>query len=1230
MKTYRTLTGLCLILGMFTSMAQAQLTNNGATIVIQAGATLVVEGAIVNRIDWPAQAPYGTALDDAVVTSSDGEPVEVGIVIPPMTMTCLPGPSGPTYHSGAATQAAAPIPAFIKFVRRGQTNFVPVDLLLEVLNNEPPAGDRQVIDTEILSMRLTMQQGNHPYFTNVSCVAKSGGTGRTLVRAAGAGADGADQFLVDSFFDVFVELSASGAAGTPFEGMHIDAEFPVRLRQVLDVFDGLRFESIGEADVLDDGVCLSIDNLGSSGENGVRFGSKKGYDYYKSSSSLSIAPPSGAGGLLADGEMIGFYPHPPPPEPDFPDLPDLPARSIVCTNTGGTVAAICSSNAVRASEWIVEVWDGGVLRASGTAADASACWSMPAAGFRPIKLRCAGTTRRGNPAMSTAIGFETPVEITISGATGPVVGDAVVVSPRDPKLLIPGVGEVEIRCSCTHLCIAEVEVGMFGVEHRGLGNAWVRTRGRSMLVDNLGSSGYDGVSVAGCGGPPHDNDCDGIALPYHAGLDPIDIEASGASFFVSSLDANGGNVASAEYRGGGGAGGGGRIFVDYNTASTVCRVSVLNNGVPVGEFDVAITANTKTEVCAITAAAMGEPLLTGCGKLRIGWPWELSCLVEEFDRDVMITPTGGTGMLGDEVRLLAPGATAAEVQSIRSLQLRASGIPQFVICSESSGPFLPSPVMPPSAATEWQFPGQGLSLVQASNSYYAWDPVADTAVCVNKQVRDFSLVSQNGNRRTYSATMDVHIEGVGGLVYSKDFVLPGSVTIEYGANPFIGEQVQQYAIQLLDYSFALPQGSDPDIRTLRVRAGSDHGFPSPGDVVTRKIPECELEIQAILDILADFTLEGSQGGPLVGGAVHTAAHEAAHVIQQGGGISGGVAFTPMGAASASSTDNVLMVSNIGSSGEDGVSIELPAVESIGIEFSDLAPVELMPGGHLRFTPRGVSPGAIAGIAVGVVSVTHSSPPDPSAFYDIVLDAANLSPTGTSIEIYAAGRKVATMPGGATIAAVEAHPLNGNVLPAIKGCGKLSGRSASPCDFIRFSSPVIFRNNGQPDATGDEVRLLIHGVPIVSVSSLQLNFSATKGEVKIGELAYGLTGRDIVTDGATRATDHNSSRSNKTSHNPIAFDPDPDDDNDLDIDGVIEIRVPPSALSPAPGGGRLWPMSGYFRASTVTFESPGARMTFEACGKINGKAGTSYGVLEACSDGEKFLLKGDFTSRGNSQ
>ena len=303
-------------------------------------------------IDWPAQCPYGTAGSQIEVGTSNGELVTLEIDIPPMLMTCRPGTNPPKYDSGASTTAIA-IPAFIKYVKQSKSAEIPMELVLSVCNTPRSAqgADVQVFDTEILSMRLTLEGIANANYNLLSCVAQPGGAGQTTITRLPSG-----DFTVDSFFDVTFQINIEGAPGGLFEGDVIDTTRSVRLSQTSSRFNGVPYSPLDGAVVTHEGTRLKVSNLGSSGDDGVAMLQLPGVVDACWDIKVKTSAASPTGGLIENGESMAMFPFPPPPT-DFPDLPNLPA-SMVLTNTGGTVSAVCSSGGMGATEWVVEAYEG--------------------------------------------------------------------------------------------------------------------------------------------------------------------------------------------------------------------------------------------------------------------------------------------------------------------------------------------------------------------------------------------------------------------------------------------------------------------------------------------------------------------------------------------------------------------------------------------------------------------------------------------------------------------------------------------------------------------------------------------------------------------------------------------------------------------------------------------------------------------------------------------------------
>lgn len=261
-------------------------------------------------IDWPAQCPYGNTLDPVRVVTSDGEEIEFSIAIPPIVNTCLPR-NPPEYHSGLNSQAAPiAIPAFIKYVKQSKTSEAGMNLKYAVRNTPLSAAgaDVQKFDTEIISMSL-VSTGNpqFPARTTLNVVPSQSSGGTTIKRLPSG------DFNVDSFFDIWTEVSIVGDPGTALEGVLVNTTRRIRLTQTTSCFQGVCYTPLDGGLVTPEGTKLKVSNLGSSGCDGVSIspgGGGTGDDDDCDGIAVGIEACSATGVYLADGETMSMYPFP--------------------------------------------------------------------------------------------------------------------------------------------------------------------------------------------------------------------------------------------------------------------------------------------------------------------------------------------------------------------------------------------------------------------------------------------------------------------------------------------------------------------------------------------------------------------------------------------------------------------------------------------------------------------------------------------------------------------------------------------------------------------------------------------------------------------------------------------------------------------------------------------------------------------------------------------------------
>jgi len=1181
----------------------------------------IAEDNGTGTIDWPAQCPYGNVLDPIRVISASGEQIEISIEIPPMSMTCRPGTNPPKYDSGLNSPPGngRPIAAFINLARKGNTVTVPVDLILSVSNSprNSPGDDVQVFDTEILSMVMGRPPMGHPIFPEIHLdfIPAGGGAtdGQTTITRLPSG-----DFTVDSFFDIAYRISAKGAEGTDFEGVSIDSTGTTRLTQTLHCLDGVPYSPEGDANISQSDEGIVIDNLGSSGLDGVRFSiGDNGINGGVGGCSVRMKSLD----LPTEGDHVSFSAYPPPNRTSGSEMP----TKATLTRVGSELSIVCSSGAMGATEWVVEVWEGGTLKGVGIRPDNQVCvsdhggWITVESWSLGVEREVDDTGENGASKLRTSLIFRCSgvTEVTIPGQ--PIMtGDRVVCSPRDPQVLPRMVSGIRICGSTTsedvwvERCV--VSPNGYGGGMQGLDDAVLKTQNGRLVADNLGSSGCDGVSISLGGGGG------GSALPFEVELSPLDVQNSGGGFFMEAKDAAGNSLIESEYRTGTGGshGGQGGCYVKTPAGMNTCRVTVLRKGVHVGEFDVPLTAGVQTRVCDVGQGVDGYPLLTGCGKRAIGWPWDLSCLVQEFDRPIEITPTGGTPMVGDELQLLLPDATPQAVASLRTIELRASGIPQIEFCGFSSGNAPPAPVLSAEDILNFTYPGAGSRMSDSVPKYYTASN--NETICIFSSLTDLEVLSTNGDSTTYSANLRWKIDGIEGNAIDRTLDIPGTITMRTTNTCCIGnqDQLRQFSTQVTGCNFALPAG-DADFAQLRVRGGSDLGFDSPGDVIITKIPECVFIIEEIQKILAEIDITGTAGGGLSGGTITGASLEQNLHLTKPEVLFDGMMHKSLGFGTAISVtpDGRMQIDNLGSSGCDGVSISCPDPQGFEVCFDELSPPDLLEGGTLSFEEFGSLPGQPVAGSLGTCVITAMGRRGSAdSFFDICYDFDSVSPSSTTIQVYDQGTLVAEVPMPSSAACFEMRS-GATGLPMLSTVGKLPGLSAVPCKVIRWWQPGMVHIQGQPPVVGDEVRLLANGVAYESISRFELRASDEVDHcIFIKEEVGTHFGRKIHGSGFIRL-----SRASMIRRNRSGFVVGSDDERFQ----VAECRFDRAVQGVVDGSMTV-------HVSGVEMGSLDSEMAVETTGQLPGS--TSPQSLGTCtmrnSGGGEVELSSDFSAIGNSQ
>ena len=171
-------------------------------------------------------------------------------------------------------------------------------------------------------------------------------------------------------------------------------------------------------------------------------------------------------------------------------------------------------------------------------------------------------------------------------------------------------------------------------------------------------------------------------------------------------------------------------------------------------------------------------------------------------------------------------------------------------------------------------------------------------------------------------------------------------------------------------------------------------------------------------------------------------------------------FRGLGASQLAGNGNGgLVVSNIGSSGLDGVSIDIGESENqVGVEWLPLPP--LPPGAGMRLEAFGTVGGA-TGELLGVNDLQYNG-----LGYQLFADYSSLGASSFNVEILDQGEVVAVIPN-------VIDPIGIPVQEPPHGCGKEFPWPNPPilCMYWEWPVPVQFDLPGMPPMFGDRIRLL---------------------------------------------------------------------------------------------------------------------------------------------------------------
>ncbi len=938
------------------------------------------------------------------------------------------------------------------------------------------------------------------------------------------------EFAVDSFFDITYRIEFSGNPAGTLGGLSGDQTRTDTCQQPLRVFNGLLYDDFGGGTTVQTPEGLLAINTVTIGDAELISNNfeeiKVTYDELKPRP--GVPNPGDEFNLEATLAVVGR---------------DPTLISIAAACTGGPDDALCVPDVseLGATECRVALYHQGRLLDSVGVPNATLGFSCAASDFQLLGYAC---KKQDDDCDLGADDFPSslrlyfdpnnPILLTLPGHT-PVLASEVRIVPADPRVRVAGVREIVQTCTVP-VVIDALSIRSFGHELSGLEDAVYRgyspvafpvsgSSGADLLrVSNLGSSGLDGVCVK-LPPPPKSHrvlplEIDVLAWSW--GVTPDQAGGGGGGVIrLRALDAFGNAQGECRLGNPGGAGGGGRVcLADFSAlGASTARVRVSLDGAVVGEADVPLGPG-ETQVATLDDGPDGTPFVTGCGKNFGIPPWQFPCFATEFDRVVSITPNGTTlALLGDRIEILAIDA-ASGLDPVGFFEIFPDGPEPLVLTGiRSDATCLPKP--------HWTL---GTPVITPSVCYLGRTPaVLDTTpgglppgseglqfrfqLCNLVEIGPGPIGGID-----YACDLQIAVSGFGtknGYDYYRS--ASGTCTIQEGPNPFAGQDVQEFDIELLSLDVQLPPG-DPDFDLLRVTAGNGFGLPSPGHTTLTRLPGGDFVVDSFFDITYRIDFQGAPGGPLSGVTSGPTPPPQSDVweMYQPTNLHWGLAHAALGqcVVAPSPTTDGLVISNIGSSGNDGVRVDMAGAEGGVLAWE---PHPMLPGGLIVTTTYGDAPGCPVGKPLMHVGMQRH-PVNP--FFDITYDVSGFGGTECRIIVLSNSLIVGELPLPSTSGQVRVDPLDPTgplpqlVSKALYGDSKGSASYVGPCDASVFDSECIFTVAGLPPLQGNQIRVCAPDGTLLALDRLECRM-ANDGPWTLESSSVVMHGRHVQGTGTGR-------------------------------------------------------------------------------------------------------------------
>ena len=787
-------------------------------------------------------------------------------------------------------------------------------------------------------------------------------------------------------------------------------------------YQGLDNTSLGAATLLVSSADLVISNLGSSGQDGVTATTKK----------LATTASSGGGtGNIADGAATDLTIH--WQDPDISNtLPTgayLQSQAVGTANGitngvlgtltvrkagGGNYALSADYSPAGASNYTVQAYFHGVLVGQGT--------GQSGASFASVNMFPRGKDLGDiiTPLSDEWPGSQTAT-LTMSGQSLPC--DHLVVSPLNVSYTIdPSVFQI-VASQIPSLTITSENVGLVyqGLTNTSLGNALIVKRldrsTPSLYLGNLGSSGQDGVSVA-----IDPNIADGAAKGQATDLtiqfeppDPSNSLPVGA-YLQEQLVGTANGITNG-------------LLGDV-TMTKECAVCNGTNWIMTADFS-PMASSTYTVQALLQGVPVGQATdqngasLAACGILPIKIDWQKNdegspTLSIHWLLATALTGFGTSSVTCDEL-LITPN-NVSSFSSSTALQLTASQIPSLTIDTENAG--LVYQGLTNTSTGYSSIASDGTNLVISNLTSGGQDGVTiffpGTKPSVEVEWEDWDLT----NGLPVGAYLEQQIIGTAGPVTKG--VLETVTTTKVGTSNYV-VAADFSAVGASTYTAQAFLDGVEVAQTTTMNGAPLLATAKPGGSGGLKLSCCPFSISLTIDIGKGANATSTQSSFGTGSVFtwdtmvltpnNVAFSSPPIALQITGSLIPGLTITSenpslvyqgltnigLGNATIALSGSNLVVANLGSSGQDGVSFTMPGNTSgMDMHYLPLDPSNTMPiGAYLQSQVVGNANGVINGI-LGTTTVTKEG----ASNYVIAPNFSALGATSFTVQAYLHGALVA--------------------------------------------------------------------------------------------------------------------------------------------------------------------------------------------------------------------------------